>query len=382
MPMQEYQVAIIGGGLAGLTAAIALGKAGITTLVIERHEYPRHKVCGEYLSGEVVPLLKALGVPLQDAQTIKKFNLVGLFGKETHCKLPLEGIGISRYALDFRMMEVARQNGVKILHSKATALLPEDKGVEIVTSAGRINARIALGCWGKRSLMDRQTNREFLRKKSPWMGLKMHYEHVDFSADTVGLYNVPGGYGGCSLTETGALNFCMLLDQNQFRHYGDPDTAMEASISGNPKLKMLLQGAQPSFQKPLSIAEIAFGQKDLVQKNVLFCGDAAQLIHPLCGNGMAMAIHAGYMAAQAIADQFNKQDFDFEELSSVYQATWKNTFNRRLGWGKALQSLLTKPQGLRLGISTTRLLPGLLEKVIAQTQGHVIPIDHTELISK
>ncbi|SFR47335.1 Dehydrogenase (flavoprotein) [Robiginitalea myxolifaciens] len=380
--MQEYQVAVIGGGLAGLTAAIALGKAGITTLVIERHEYPRHKVCGEYLSGEVVPLLKALGVPLQDAQTIKRFNLVGLFGKEAHCNLPLEGIGISRYALDFRMMEVARQNGVEILHTKATALLPEDKGIEIVTGAGRISARIALGCWGKRSLMDRQTNREFLRKKSPWMGLKMHYEGVDFPADTVGLYTIPGGYGGCSLTETGALNYCMLLDQNQFRIYGDPDTALEASIAGNPKLKLLLQGAKPSFQKPLSIAEIAFGQKDLVQKNVLYCGDAAQLIHPLCGNGMAMAIHAGYMAAQAIADQFNKQDFDFDELSRVYQSNWHRTFNRRLRWGKTLQSLVTKPQGLRLGISTTRLLPGLLEKVIAQTQGRVIPVNRIEQISK
>ena len=58
----SHQVIIIGGGLAGLVNAIHLGKKGINVLLIEKNEYPKHKVCGEYISKEVLPYLSYLGI--------------------------------------------------------------------------------------------------------------------------------------------------------------------------------------------------------------------------------------------------------------------------------------------------------------------------------
>ncbi len=62
--VNSVEIAIIGGGLAGLTAALDLADKGKEVLVIEKNRYPRHKVCGEYVSNEVRPYLDFLGVDL------------------------------------------------------------------------------------------------------------------------------------------------------------------------------------------------------------------------------------------------------------------------------------------------------------------------------
>jgi len=60
--VKSYDVIIVGGGLAGLTAAIHLSKAKHTVLVLEKNTYPHHKVCGEYVSNEILPYLEYLGI--------------------------------------------------------------------------------------------------------------------------------------------------------------------------------------------------------------------------------------------------------------------------------------------------------------------------------
>ena len=57
----KYEVVIIGGGLAGLSAAIDLKKRGRSVGLIEKASFPRHKVCGEYVSNEVLPYLQSIG---------------------------------------------------------------------------------------------------------------------------------------------------------------------------------------------------------------------------------------------------------------------------------------------------------------------------------
>ena len=64
--LERAEVIIVGGGLAGLTAAIHLARKGVSTMLFERNRFPHHKVCGEYLSREVLPYLKELEIPFQD----------------------------------------------------------------------------------------------------------------------------------------------------------------------------------------------------------------------------------------------------------------------------------------------------------------------------
>ena len=98
-----WDVIVVGGGLAGLTAAIHLKLKGHEVLLFEKSPYPRHKVCGEYISREVAPYLKSLGISLQDAPVLKRLRWSTLNGKSLTIQLPLGGLGISRYTLDDRL---------------------------------------------------------------------------------------------------------------------------------------------------------------------------------------------------------------------------------------------------------------------------------------
>src|SRR5690349_8762229 len=110
----DYDIAVIGGGLAGLATAIQLSKNGYSVILFEKEAYPFHKVCGEYVSLESKDFLASLGLPLNrlDLPLIDTLLLTAPNGKAFRTKLPLGGFGISRYLLDGLLAEEARKNGV------------------------------------------------------------------------------------------------------------------------------------------------------------------------------------------------------------------------------------------------------------------------------
>ena len=372
--MEESDVIIVGGGLAGLTAAIALSGEGHHVRLIERHAYPRHKVCGEYLSQEVIPLLKKWGIQLEDAPEISEFLFCGPKGRTVKAPLPLGGIGISRFALDKRMADVAQASGADVVIDQALSL--ETDGTQAVVKGrnGVYKGRMLLSAWGKRSVLDRESNRDFWKRKSRWMALKMHFGQVSFPREQVGLYFFKGGYAGCSLTEAGHLNFCCLIEKQAMKALGSPQEALGALIQRHPGLRHYLEGAKPLFDKPLSIAEIDFGSKDLTHSTGLYCGDAAHLIHPLCGNGMAMAIHSGHMAASLSSKYLNGQIENIEKLGAVYSRDWSALFSARLRWGRYLQRFLTHPSGMQWAVNPAVLPASLLRQIIKRTHGSPLEI--------
>src|SRR5262245_24228421 len=112
-----YDVAIIGGGLAGLAAGILLSKQGHSVVLLEKEKYPFHKVCGEYISMESWEFLESLGVPLSQMQLplIDTLFLTSTNGKSFQTQLPLGGFGISRYKLDSCLAEIAVKSGVRLI---------------------------------------------------------------------------------------------------------------------------------------------------------------------------------------------------------------------------------------------------------------------------
>lgn len=370
----QQNVIIVGGGLAGLTASILLSKAGMEVLVMEKNPYPNHKVCGEYVSNEVRPLLEGLGLDVKalEAVDIKSFSLSTLTGKCIDVKLPLGGFGVSRYALDNALYHLALENGVAFAFETVTDIVFEDDLFSITSDNGHYRASVVLGCYGKRSNLDKKLHRRFLKQKSPWLGVKCHYRLADFPSDKVELHSFYGGYGGLSKTEQGLVNFCYLANYASFKKYRNIAGFNQNIVSQNRYLKQFLENAEPVFEKPLSIAQISFATKTIVENHVLYCGDSAGLIHPLCGNGMAMAIHAGKIVSSCAIRFLAEKGYGRVDMENEYTHLWKATFAKRLRYGRYIQTLLLNPKLADAIFSIIPKSQRIINPIIQRTHGKPI----------
>lgn len=365
-------VIVVGGGLAGLTASILLKREGLEVLLIERYNYPFHRVCGEYISNETRPFLQKQGLfpDHLDPSEINRFFLTDVKGKGTHLDLPLGGFGISRYALDQYWFEIAKHEGVKVITGKTvTQIAFSNNKFSVALNDGRsMEASIVLGCFGKRSLLDRKMNRKFMDLRSPYMGIKFHMK-TNHQGNTVALHNFNGGYCGVSNVENGISNFCYLIHRDAFRSFENFEALEEQLLGQNPRLEELLREGEKLFENPLVINEISFEKKNPVEDHILMVGDSAGLITPLCGNGMAMAIHGAVIASEMVCKYFQDQHYTREDLEKGYSKRWNNTFAFRLKAGRNLQKLFGSTKTSSFAVNIVRKTPYIARKLIKLTHG-------------
>lgn len=167
-PITKYDVAIIGGGLAGLTLAIQCAKAGFITALYEKESYPFHRVCGEYISLESKDFLESVGVNISDLQLpiINTLNITDGYGNLYNFDLPLGGFGISRFMLDEMLYNLAVQAGVHIFtETKVQNVVFNNQQFAISTNNHQHKVTIAVGSFGKRSNMDVKLKRPFINQK-------------------------------------------------------------------------------------------------------------------------------------------------------------------------------------------------------------------------
>lgn len=371
--MKDFEVIIVGGGLAGLTAAIHLAQKGLKIGLFEKVAFPHHKVCGEYLSQEVLPYFEQLQIPLDGLKPkmISRLQYSSLQGKHLEVVLPLGGIGVSRFALDNLLFEKALEAGVEVLQEKVTDIGFSQNKFWVESSEENYSADHVFGAYGKRSVLDKNLDREFFKKPAPWMAVKSHYRIESFPDDLVALHNFKGGYCGLSKTENEEINFCYLATYESFKQHKDPEKFNQKVLRKNPFLNDFLSRATPVFEQPLTIAQISFSRKKAVDNHVLMLGDAAGLIHPLCGNGMAMAIHSAKIASEVLL-KHREIDSDRARMEAEYQKLWEQQFSSRLRTGKWLQKILLKDSLAEFSQSVISRMPFLLPKIIKQTHGRPI----------
>lgn len=370
-----YDVAIIGGGLAGLGLAIQSARAGYKTILFEREKYPFHKVCGEYISHESWNFLQELGIPLSDMQLpqISRVMISSPNGRYIEHPLPLGGFGISRYTLDSMLAAVARKEGVVLKEdTRVMDVVYRNNRFILFTNRGEVEATVTAGTFGKRSNLDVKWKRLFTKKKpnklNHYVGVKYHIR-VNHPPDLIALHNFEYGYCGISQIEDNKYCLCYLTTaHNLRRNQNDIHLAEKNILMKNPFLKQLFSAAEFLYEEPVTISRISFNKKTQVENHVLLIGDAAGMITPLCGNGMSMALHGSKLAFEQITEflQGNINRFDMEQQ---YTQQWENRFGKRLIAGRILQRFFGNPYLTNVFLRVVKPFPRLATYLISLTHG-------------
>ncbi|QNR83458.1 FAD-dependent monooxygenase [Pedobacter riviphilus] len=369
----ETEILIIGGGLAGLTAALHLNKVGLNVTLIEKDTYPHHKVCGEYISNEVLLYFAWLGLDIENlAPTlISDLLFTSLSGKSIKTKLPLGGFGLSRYTIDHYLYTELIRRKINVIHDRVVQINFANNQFTVATANHTFAAAYVIGAYGKRSSIDVKLNRSFINKRSPYLAVKAHYR-ADFPNNLVSLHNFKGGYCGVSKVENDRLNICYLANYEHFKKYKSILTFQENVLYKNRYLRAIFENATSLFDIPLTIGQISFERKEPVYNHILMIGDTAGLIHPLCGNGMAMAIHAAKIVSELLHQRIEGRISSRAALEESYTAHWNSEFKSRLKMGRMLSSLLQSTNFESLAINALIKMPFLLNKIIKQTHGKPI----------
>jgi len=364
-------IIIIGGGLSGLVTGIRLANAGIPSTIIEKKTYPFHRVCGEYVSNETVPFLRSLGLYPDDFHppSINRFQLTSVNGNSAIIPLDLGGFGISRYTFDHFLFQKATKAGVTfLLDTPAENISFAGDRFQVKTSDKTYEADVVIGAFGKRSKIDISLGRRFVRKRSPYIAVKYHIRTAHPN-DLISLHNFKDGYCGLSNIENGKTNLCYLSHRNNLKKYGSIPHMEDNVLFKNPFLKSIFKNSEFVLEKPETINEISFETKNPVDHHILMTGDAAGMITPLCGNGMAMAIHSAKILSQQVIRFCQEANYTRNRLERDYAISWRKEFNNRLWVGRQIQRLFGSEWASDFAVNLAQYSKSLAGFLVKKTHG-------------
>ncbi len=302
--MQD-EVIILGGGVAGCAASIALARNGRSVTLIERETVSRHKVCGEFLSGEALEDLHTLGIHVASlgAVPLKYVRLAAARGA-AEAPLPFPAASLTRKALDTALLAEAAAAGVCIKLGQTVKSLSRTTGnlwQATLDDGTTYEAPTAFLATGKRDLRGHERPRD----PHQWVAFKMYYRlnagQTAALADASELTLYSGGYGGIQPVEDGITNFCCVVQRRYFARAGLRWQGLLAQMQQDcPHLAMRLAGAEPLLEKPIAVTHIPYGFLRATTQDGLYCiGDQAAVIPSFTGDGISIALHTARQAAAA-----------------------------------------------------------------------------------
>lgn len=363
MEVITLDVAIIGAGPAGSTLATLLAKSGLSCAIVDRDTLPRDKVCGEFLSYDALPILEWMGAASTiDSAGARKIRRCRIFGSSRtyEFQFPEEARGISRMQLDSLLLKNAADHGAMRMDGWTALRVEraEDRQALVVEARSgeirEIRSKLIAGAWGRWGRFDKQLGRRFVSDTSHrHFGFKRHYRGIMADSDSVDLYSFRGGYLGVSAIEQGQTNICGLVHQKRMAGMRGgwknfvPDIAEESA-----PLRALFASHEAEQDEFLTSEPVVFRAREPVEGGILMIGDAAGIIDPLTGNGMAMAIQSALLAAVSIREIFSGRDRTSVERQ--YARDYSDLFQSRLLWSRGAARILSHPWLLDFSLTFAR----------------------------
>ena len=311
----KHTISIAGGGLAGLSLGIALQSRGVSVTLHEASTYPRHRVCGEFISGVRDESLDVLGLAdcLNDATHLRSVCWSDAAGKLAEMEAP--GRGISRWKLDDLLQQRFVALGGTLLTNSRIA---PTQGV--IWAAGRP------------------------RQPSNWLGLKCHARGLTLSHD-LEMFTFPFGYFGLAKIEEGKVNICGLFKNR--RTDGAKGTRLLLAVLRDASLNALADRLEGADLDASSFCGAAGFQTGLQEGPSFRIGDAAGMIPPFTGNGMSMAFESAECALQPALD-YTSGHASWAEAGAATATRQSARFRRRMTTAALLHRFLLHPTGLKL----------------------------------
>ena len=327
---------IIGGGLSGLCLGIGLRRRGVPVRIIEAGTYPRHKVCGEFLSGQGREVLAALGIEAHLTGALQACDVTFSLGASTTAVRALSSpaLCISRWKMDAALAKMFASLGGELITAQRASTAA---GEGIVRATGR-RPQAEEGGW-----------RLF--------GLKAHAHGVTLAAG-LEMHFTPRGYVGLCAVEDGRVNVCGLFRSREpvptlardWRGWlgGEPGSALHARLAE-------ARWDDASFS---SVAALGLTPRRPLLSKEMSIGDAVTMIPPVTGNGMSMACESAFAAIEPLAAwSAGRSSWDETRLTLSRQLDAK--FASRLRTAEILQRIVIHPAARWVLFRSVKLVPAL-----------------------
>jgi flavin-dependent dehydrogenase len=357
----EFDVAVIGGGPAGSSAAISASRFGASVVLLEAGDFPRHKVCGEFVSAESLDMLRDLLGPVAAADAILRCAPVIdhvrllLNGDSVTARVVPPALSVARYDLDFLLWQAANQGGVEARSSCEVRALAGNGPFRLDTPQGVLEAAaviVAAGRWSRFAVRDP------IPAGPKWIGLKAHFRELQAPRST-DLYFFEHGYCGVQPTANDVVNACAMVRS-------DRATSLEDVLALHPSLAQRRRLWQ-AITDPVTTSPLIHRTPQPVKDNLIFVGDAAAFIDPFVGDGISIALRSGRFAAASLAP-FLGGARSLEDACGEYQATYQQHIAPLFSTASRIRRILSFPKPLQAAAFAALRLPGIMSFVIHRTR--------------
>jgi geranylgeranyl reductase family protein len=349
--MGVRDVVVVGAGPAGTAAAITAHDLGLDVVLCDKATFPRDKTCGDGLTTAALRHLESLGVPYgafaTRGATIDETVVVSPSGRQVSLPLPADGVHavvVPRADLDAAMLDVARRRGIDVREGAAvTDVVQDANGTKVrLADSTTFEARYVVAADGHWSTVRRHLLPNTGPDLGEWHAARAYFAGVDdrrlwvlFEADLLPgyawVFPLPGGRAN--------VGFGVLRSDGRS---GRELRALWHEVLQRPALRGVLGDACPEGAVRAWPIPTRFDAGALALGRALFTGDAAGVVDPMTGEGIAQAIETGMLAAHAIA-----QPGDADAVTARYRDSVERSLGRDLRFAHALQRILRSPLGAR-----------------------------------